>query len=124
MRVMILLSLLINVAVLIPVSAGLMVDAPWAAAAYGDPSPARGILLSIYAAILAVSAWLLIERNAMLVAPLLLVQVVYKLTTPITVGSLTNPVVISNLLVAAVHLVTLALILRNLAGQRGRSAIA
>lgn len=123
MRVMILLSLLINVAVLIPVSAGLLVDAAWAAAAYGDPSPARGILLSIYAAILAVSAWLLIERNAVLVAPLLLVQVVYKLTTPITVGSLTNPVVISNLLVAAVHLVTLALILRNLAEQRGRSAV-
>ena len=123
MRVMILLSLLINVVVLIPVSAGLLVDAAWAAAAYGDPSPARGILLSIYAAILAVSAWLLIERNAVLVAPLLLVQVVYKLTTPITVGSLTNPVVISNLLVAAVHLVTLALILRNLAEQRGRSAV-
>jgi hypothetical protein len=121
---MILLSLLINVAVLVPVSAGLLVDASWVAAAYGDPSPARGILLSIYAAILVVSAWLLIERNAMLVAPLLLVQVIYKLTTPITVGSLINPVVISNLVVAAVHLVTLVLIMRNLAGKRRQSAVA
>jgi hypothetical protein len=124
MRQMILLSLLINVAVLVPVSAGLLVDASWVAAAYGDPSPARGILLSIYAAILLVSAWLLIERNAMLVAPLLLVQVIYKLTTPITVGSLINPVVISNLVVAAVHLVTLVLIMRNLAGKRRQSAVA
>ena len=124
MRQMILLSLLINFAVLVPVSAGLLVDASWVAAAYGDPSPARGILLSIYAAILVVSAWLLIERNAMLVAPLLLVQVIYKLTTPITVGSLINPVVISNLVVAAVHLVTLVLIMRNLAGKRRQSAVA
>jgi len=124
MRQMILLSLIINVAVLVPVSAGLLVDASWVAAAYGDPSPARGILLSIYAAILLVSAWLLIERNAMLVAPLLLVQVIYKLTTPITVGSLINPVVISNLVVAAVHLVTLVLIMRNLAGKRRQSAVA
>jgi hypothetical protein len=124
MRQMILLSLLINVAVLVPVSAGLLVDASWVAAAYGDPSPARGILLSIYAAILVVSAWLLIERNAMLVAPLMLVQVIYKLTTPITVGSLINPVVISNLVVAAVHLVTLVLIMRNFAGKRRQSAVA
>lgn len=124
MRLMIRLSLLINVAVLVPVSAGLLVDASWVAAAYGDPSPARGILLSIYASILAVSAWLLIERNAMLVAPLLLVQVIYKLTTPITVGSLINPVVISNLVIAAVHLVTLVLIMRNLAGKWRQSAVA
>lgn len=124
MRVMILLSLLINVAVLVPVSAGLLFDASWATEAYGDASPARGILLSIYAAILAVSAWLLIKRKATLVAPLLLVQVVYKATTPLTVGSFTNPVVISNLAIAAVHLVTLVLILRHLEGQRRLAAVA
>ncbi len=124
MRKMILLSLLINVAVLVPVSAGLLADASWVADGYGAPSPARGILLSIYGAILAVSAWLLFVRNPMLVAPLLLVQVVYKLTTPITVGSLANPVVISNLVIAAVHLVTLVLILRHVGGRRGLSAAA
>lgn len=123
MRVMILLSLLINVAVLIPVSAGLLFDASWASAAYGDRSPARDILLSIYAAILAVSAWLLIERNAVLVAPLLLVQVVYKLTTPLTVGSVTNPVVISNVAIAAIHLATLVLILRHRGGRKRASTV-
>jgi len=45
---------------------------------------------------------------------LLLVQVIYKITTPFTVGSLENPVVISNLVVAALHLLTLSLIVREL----------
>jgi hypothetical protein len=122
MRKMILLSLLINVAVLVPVCAGLLADASWAAESYGDASAARGILLSIYAAILAVSLWLLFERSPLLVAPLLLVQVVYKLTTPLTVGSFTNPVVISNIVIAAVHLATLSLILRESRGKRPASA--
>ncbi len=47
MRLMILLSLILNIAVLIPVCTGLITDAPWARASYGDPTPARGILLSI-----------------------------------------------------------------------------
>lgn len=110
---MILFSLLTNIAVLIPVCAGLLLDSPWIAEAYGDASAARSILLSVYGAILAVSVWLLFQRQPMLVAALLLVQVVYKVTTPLTVGSFTNPVVISNLIVAAVHLTTLFCILRT-----------
>jgi len=43
-----------------------------------------------------------------------MVQVVYKLTTPFTVGNLANPVVISNIVIALVHLATLMLILREL----------
>jgi hypothetical protein len=57
----------------------------------------------------------------MLVAPLLLVQILYKLTTPFTVGSFTNPVVISNLLVAVLHLITLSLILRTIRGKEFNS---
>jgi hypothetical protein len=45
-----------------------------------------------------------------MVAALLLVQVIYKLTTPFTVGSFTNPVVLSNLAIAAFHSGTLAVI--------------
>jgi hypothetical protein len=60
----------------------------------------------------------------MLVAPLLLVQVLYKLTTPFTVGSFANPVVISNLVIAALHLTTLGLILidRRRAAARSDAA--
>jgi hypothetical protein len=114
---MILISLIVNVLVLIPVCIGLIGDVPRVSSVYGSYSPARGILLSVYGAILLVSLVLLFKPLPMLVAPLLLVQILYKLTTPFTVGSFTNPVVISNLLVAVLHLITLYLILRTIRGQ-------
>ena len=121
MKKMILASLLTNVAVLIPVCVGLRLDAAWVADVYGAASAARGILLSVYGAILVVSAGLLFTRDPMLVAPLLLVQVLYKLTTPFTVGSFANPVVISNLVIAALHLTTLGLILSDRRRAAARS---
>ena len=117
MKKMILISLIVNVLVLIPVCIGLIGDVPRVSSVYGSYSPARGILLSVYGAILLVSLVLLFKPLPMLVAPLLLVQILYKLTTPFTVGSFTNPVVISNLLVAVLHLITLYLILRTIRGQ-------
>lgn len=112
MKRMIYISLIINVVVLIPVCIGLISDAAWVEHGYGPASSARGILLSIYIAILLVSLGLLMKPLPLLVAPLLLVQVIYKLTTPFTVGSFANPVVVSNFLVALVHLLTLWLIFR------------
>ena len=117
MKKMILASLITNVAVLIPVCVGLLLDASWVADVYGAATPARGILLSVYGSILVVSMGLLFKREPMLVAPLLLVQVLYKLTTPFTVDSFTNPVVISNIVVAVMHLTTLGLILRRKLGR-------
>lgn len=114
MKKMILASLLTNVVVLIPVCMSLLVDASWVGDAYGADSAARGILLSVYGALLVVSMGLLFKREPMLVASLLLVQVLYKLTTPFTVGSFANPVVISNIVIAALHLTTLGLILREM----------
>ena len=111
MRKMILASLLTNVAVLIPVCAGLLLDASWVTDVYGATTPARGILLSVYGSILVVSIGLLFKREPLLVGPLLLVQVLYKLTTPFTVGSFINPVVVSNIVIAVMHLTTLGLIL-------------
>ena len=100
------LSLGLNIAVLIPVCASLIANLRWTDAAYGPPSPARGIVLSMYLAILLISAGLLLRPVADMVAALLIVQIVYKVTTPVTVRSLTNPVVLSNLAIAAVHAVT------------------
>jgi hypothetical protein len=120
---MIYISLIINVVVLIPVCIGLISDASWVEYGYGPASPARGVLLSIYGSILLVSLGLLINPLPILVAPLLLVQVLYKLTTPFTVGNFTNPVVISNILVALVHLVTLVLILRSIWGKASSQAL-
>ena len=114
MRKFILISLLINVCVLVPVCVGLMTNAAWAQQGYGPSSPARGILLSIYMAICALSLVLLFRPNPMMVAALLMVQVVYKVTTPFTVGTVKNPVVVSNLAIAAVHVVTLIVIWRSM----------
>ena len=100
-------SLFLNVAVLVPVCAGLILSAPWVGEGYGPPTPARAILLSVYLAILFVSIWQLRARDPRVVSSLLSVQVIYKVLTPIAVGSLTNPVVISNLMIAAIHVTTL-----------------
>lgn len=106
------LSLLFNLAVLAPVCGSLLLSAPWTVAAYGAPSPARGILLSVYLAIGLLSALLLLRPVPAAVAALLAVQVLYKVTTPLTTGSISNPVVISNLLIAAVHAATLVVLVR------------
>src|SRR5436190_5763301 len=110
---MLTLSLVLNVAVLAPVCAGLLADAAWARTCYGPDSPARRILLSVYLAIGVVSVVLLFVRWPAPAAALLLVQVAYKLTTPLTVGTIANPVVASNLGIAAFHTVTLVTLWRS-----------
>jgi hypothetical protein len=112
-------SLAVNLAVLLAVvpALALLSGADFVAAAWGPPTAARGILLSVYAAILVSSALLLwlYERRAdkaaaeHMVAALLGVQVLYKVTTPFTAGA-SNPVALCNLAVAAVHAVTLSLL--------------
>ncbi len=105
------LSLLVNIAILVPVCIGLSTNAPWAENAYGESSPARGILLSVYIAIALVSILLLATGNIEMITGLLLVQIIYKITTPFSVGTTRNPVVISNLLVTVLHTTTILSIL-------------
>jgi hypothetical protein len=106
MRALILASLGLNILVLVPVCYGLLRDAAWTLSAYGPDAPARGILLSVYLAILICSAGLLVRPVPSMVAALLVVQIVYKVSTPFTVGSFGHPVVISNLSIAAFHCLT------------------
>ena len=100
------LSLILNILVLIPVSSGILLNSFWAVDAYGADTPARGILLSIYLAILIASAILLFKFDPKFVMALLTVQIIYKVLSPIMVGTLTNPVIISNLFIAAFHMVS------------------
>ena len=99
--------LIVNILVLIPVCSGLLIDAEWARLSYGVFSPARGILLSIYVSILIASIILYFKMDVKYFASLLFIQIVYKLTTPFTVGTTTNPIVISNLFIALFHSFTL-----------------
>jgi hypothetical protein len=106
------LSLGLNVLVLLPVCLSLFGRAAWCDSAYGPASPARGILLSIYLAILIASIGLLFRPVPAAIIALLAVQVIYKVTTPLTVGTVFNPVVASNLAIALVHSVTIVVLLR------------
>jgi len=107
MKKLITISLIANILILIPVCGGLVMQSERMLAVFGESTPARGILLSIYGSILLSSVFLLKHRSPRQVAVLLLVQVLYKITTPITVGTLANPVVICNLIIAALHICTL-----------------
>lgn len=111
--ILITFSLAINVLVLVPVCFGLLNDLPWARQAYGEPTPARAILLAVYMAILVVSLVLLVVQSTPMVAALLLVQVVYKALTPLTAGSWDHPVVIANLVIVGLHAITLFVVWRS-----------
>jgi len=97
------LSLILNILVLIPVCSGVFLKANWVVESFGIETPARGILLSIYLAILIFSAVLLFKFDPKMVMALLSVQIVYKLLSPLMVGTITNPVIISNIFIAAFH---------------------
>lgn len=108
MHALVLASLGVNVAVLIPVTAGLLRDAEWARRAFGPKEHGRQILLAIYLAILLLSLALLAWQDVRVAIGLFLAQVVYKVLTPLTVGTLRHPVVLSNLAIAALHATTIA----------------
>lgn len=107
MKKLIYASLIVNVAVLTPIVILMGVNSPIVERAWGEFTPARGILQSIYFAILVLSVILLFVPIPAFVVPLLSAQVIYKITTPITVGALLNPIVLSNLAITVLHLVTL-----------------
>lgn len=103
MNPLLLASLLVNVVVLVPICASLALDLGWVGAAYGPRHPGRQILLAVYAAILLLSLGLLLRPDEGVALGLLLAQIVYKVLTPLTVGTLRHPVVLSNLAIAALH---------------------
>lgn len=113
MQKMVRLSLFLNVAVLTPICAFLVLDIDRVEKVYGAATEGRAVLLSMYFAILVLSIGSLIRQNLQFIAAILLLQVVYKITTPFTVGTLANPVVISNIFVAVLHIFTLRLMYIN-----------
>ncbi|BDU11377.1 hypothetical protein AINA4_12980 [Aurantimicrobium sp. INA4] len=107
MKSLIYISLAVNIVVLAPILVLMMMNSPAVDSAWGSFTESRGILMSIYFAIFAISVFLLFFPVPAFVFALLLVQVIYKVTTPLTVGTIGNPVVISNLLIATFFIITL-----------------
>lgn len=104
---MITASLILNIAVLIPVCFFMLTNNLRMAKTMGEFTPARGILLSMYTTILLASILLLLFLDSTLAFALFFMQIVYKLLSPFTVKTIKNPVVISNIFIAIFHLVTI-----------------
>ena len=103
---MLTLTLLLNILILIPICYLMLTNNVRMVETLGEFNPARGILLAIYMTILIASIGLLIFTDTKFSIALLLMQIVYKLLTPVTVKTLKHPFVISNVLIAIVHIVT------------------
>ncbi len=103
---MLTVSLLLNIVALVPVTVALLVRAGWTRDAYGPETPAQGILLAIYLAILLLSVTIFVTGLTQHAPAMLALQVIYKVLTLPLVG-LRNPVVLSNLGIAVVHSFTL-----------------
>lgn len=113
MKTMIRVSLAVNILVLTPILFGMAIGSPIIDRVWDEYTASRGILSSLYFALFVLSVILIIKTIPVFVVPLLATQVIYKLTTPFTVGDLMNPVVLNNLWIAALHLVTLWVIYKN-----------
>ena len=103
---MLTISLLLNILVLIPICYLMLTNNFRIVETLGEFNPARAILLAMYTTILAASIFLLIYPDTKFAIALLLVQILYKLLTPFTVKTLKHPFVISNVLIAVVHIWT------------------
>lgn len=117
MNTLIYLSLAVNILVLVPIVILMSIKAKIVDETWGAMSPARGILFSIYFSILFASIGLVFLPVPAFVAALLSVQVIYKVTTPFTVGSFKHPVVISNLVISVVHVATLVSIFTEVGSE-------
>ena len=112
---MITFSLLANIAILAPVCWIIFKDGPNATSVFGPKTASRDVLVAIYVAVLGFSVVLLgmallgpTVLSTQIVLTLLGFQVVYKLLTVVTLG-LGHTIAISNLLVVAIHTVTLVM---------------
>ncbi len=104
---MITASLILNIAVLIPVCYFMLTNNNRMVKTMGEFTPSRGILLAIYITILLASILLIFFTDVKLAFALFFMQIVYKLLSPFTVKTLKHPFVISNIFIAIFHLVTI-----------------
>ncbi len=103
------LALWLNVAVLVPLIIAMVIGAKGVIRVFGQATPARAIVLAQHLAILAASILFLFWPLEPGIITLLAIQIAYKVLSAFTVRVLSNPVVIANLLIAAVHTALLVL---------------
>jgi hypothetical protein len=109
-------SLIVNIIVLTVVCFGIISGAKWISYGYGSDQPSLRILLSVYLAILISSIILLLRPSSHFIFALLCLQVIYKLLSPLVVGVYSNPVVLSNICVALLHVVSMCILYKSIYG--------
>jgi hypothetical protein len=120
--ILMIVSLAGNIICLVPICSLIVSEVPGFITAFGPALPARQILLAIYISIIVCSGLLLWLRDERMVATLLFAQIVYKVLTPLTVFSFTNPVVLFNLGFALLHSITCGLIYKRFRGKTEQPA--
>ncbi len=103
------ISHIINVLVAGTMALLLMIDEPHMKKVFGESNPARQILSSLYMSIAVASLVALIYPQFSITIALVLfpLQILYKLSTLITVSSKNNPVIWWNLVISIVHVMSL-----------------
>lgn len=96
-------ALWLNIALLVPVVAVLLFIPRLAIRLYGNQTPARGVVLALYLTLIAASVLFLVWPLEPGIITLLAVQISYKVLSAFTIRVLTNPLVIGNLLIAAIQ---------------------
>ena len=109
---MLIAALIVNLVVLVPVSVLLVVGGRFAVRWWGQVTPSRNIVLAQYLSFISASALFLFWPLEPAIITLLALQITYKVLSAFTVRTMTNPVVIANLLVASFH--TAALVLHSM----------
>lgn len=109
-------SLLLNLVVLVPVCFGIAFSKPWVLRTYGTFQDGLKILLAVYLTIFIFSGYLLLFPHQHFILFLLIFQIVYKFLSSLVVKNFSNPVVVSNLLIAAFHTLTVFLLLQKSLG--------
>jgi hypothetical protein len=112
--ILITISHIVNVLVAGTVAVLLLRNTPRMSAVYGEVTPARSILASIYLAIAATSVVALaFPQYSIVIATVLFpLQIFYKILTIFTVGNVTHPVVVSNILISALHITSLLILFK------------
>lgn len=103
------ISHVINVLVAGGIGTLLLMNKPSMTKVYGEVTPARSILASVYLAIAATSiVALLFPAHSIAIATVLFpLQIVYKFMTFFAVRNINNPVVISNVIISVILLISL-----------------
>lgn len=97
------IALVLNIALAIPVLVGLLAQARWTIAVFGQVTPARGMVLAQILAVLASSILFLFWPLEPAIITLLALQITAGVLQAFTIRVLTNPGVIALLLLSALH---------------------